>query len=325
MARYASPWDRKLKLSTALFLLLATGVAGWVALEESAPGGALPAPVLLVPALLGVIALLAWALAPKGYSIEAGRVRVERRLWPLEIPLRDVRAAEALPEGALGGSVRTWGSGGVFGYYGRFWSRRLGRYRLYATRASGLVRLVTARETWVLSPEPPGRFVEEVLARAPAAGPAAAGAGPVGAPGRSWLLPVGLASLVAVALAAVMAASWAWAPSSAAVAGGEVVIERRWAGPERIPLSTVTEVRPLGREDFRGWRRVSGVALGRASYGRYRSDALGPFQLYAWRRGPHVLLVTGTGKVVLTPDDWAAFVAEVRAGLGRPPAPAAPP
>ena len=161
-------------------------------------------------------------------------------------------------------------------------------------------------------------------ARAPGAGEAGAGIGPGTAslPRRFWLVPVGLAAVVGLALAAVVAASWAWAPRSVAVAGGEVVIERRWAGPERIPLSAVTEVRPLGREDFRGWRRVSGVAhFGQASYGRYRSDALGPFQLYAWRRGHHVLLATASGKVVVTPDDWAAFVAEVRAGMGRVPPP----
>ena len=334
MARYAAPWDRKLKLSTGLFLLVAAGLAAWTAGRDFGPEGPLPAPVRLVPVLLGAIALLAWALAPRGFSIEAGRVRVERHLRPVEIPLREVRAVEALPDGALGASVRLWGAGGVFGYYGRFWSRHLGQYRLYATRATGLVRLVTSGGTWVLSPAPASRFVEEVLARAPgvrapgaavAAAGIAADSGTGGMPRRLWLLPVGLVAVVGVALAVVMAASWAWAPCSAAVEDGEVVIERRWAGPERIPVSTVTEVRPLGREDFRGWRRVSGVALfGQASYGRYRSDALGPFQLYGWRRGPHVLLETTAGKVVVTPDDWQAFLGDVRAGLSRAAAPPAP-
>lgn len=331
MARYAAPWDRKLKVSTFLFLAVVVGLAGWLAAQDLGPRGPLPAPVRLVPLLLGAIAVLAWALAPRGFTVEAGRVRVERRLRPVEIPLREVRLAEMLPDGALGGSVRLWGAGGVFGYYGRFWSRPLGQYRLYATRAAGLVRLVTPVGTFVLSPEPPGRFVEEVLARAPGirapgaveSGTAGAGtAGEAAAPRWFRLLPVGLLAVLGLALSVAVAASWAWAPRSAAVQGGEVVIERCWAGPERIPLSTVTGARPLGPEDFRGWRRVSGVALfGQASYGRYRSDALGPFQLYSWRRGPHVLLETTAGKVVLTPDDWRAFLEEVRAGLPRAAAP----
>lgn len=322
MARYASPWDRRLKLSTALFVLVAGGLAAWIASMEAGDAEAMPAPLALVPVLLAAIGALAWALAPRGFSVQAGRVRVERLLLPVEIPLREIRAVEALPDGALGGSVRVWGAGGVFGYYGRFWSRRLGRYRLYATRTTGLVRLGTAEGSWVLSPEPAVRFVEEVLAHAPAARPQAPAGGGAARPApRTWIVPVALAAAVAAAVAAVAAGSWAWAPRSASVVGGEVVVEREWAGPERIPLASIQEVRLLGREDFRGWRRVSGVARRTVGYGRYRSDALGTFQLYAWRRGGYVLLATGEGKVVLTPDDCGTFLAQVRAGMG----PAAPP
>ena len=327
MARYAAPWDRKLKLSTGLFVLLLAGVGGWIVSQGMGPEPeALPGPLLAVPVLLAAIVLLAWALAPRGFSVEIGRVRVERRLWPIEIPLREVRSAEALSDDALRGSARVLGAGGAFGYYGRFWSRRLGHYRLYATRFSGLVRLVTSRGTFVLSPDPAGRFVEEVLAHVPSARLVAPlEPGPEPGLRRAWLLPAGLGAAVALSVGGVMVASWAWAPRSVSVVGGEVVVERQWAGPERIRLASVREVRLLSGADFRGWRRVAGVAnLGRVSYGSYRSDALGTFQLYHWRRGPHVLLETGDGKVVVTPDDWRAFVNDVRTGLGQAPLPAAP-
>ncbi len=326
MARYAAPWDRKLRLSTGLFVLLMAGLGAWIASQLGADPEALPGPLAAVPVLLGAIVVLAWALSPRGFAVEVGRVRVERLLWPVEIRLREVRAVEALPDGALGASVRVWGAGGAFGYYGRFWSRRMGHYRLYATRSTGLVRLVTGRGTFVLSPEPAGRFVDEVLAHTPSAKPAAAldpGAQP--GPRRAWLIPAVLGAAVALFIGGVLGASWAWAPRSASVVGGEVVVERQWAGPERIPLASVREVRLLSRDDFRGWRRVAGVAgLGRVSYGRYRSDALGTFQLYSWRRGAHVLLATDAGKVVVTPDDWRAFVNEVQAGLNQAPSPARP-
>jgi hypothetical protein len=324
MARYAAPWDRKLRLSTGLFVLLMAGLGAWIASQLlGADPEALPGPLAAVPVLLGAIVVLAWALSPRGFAVEAGRVRVERRLWPVEIPLAEVRAVEALPDGVLGRSVRVWGAGGAFGYYGRFWSRRLGHYRLYATRCTGLVRLVTARETFVLSPEPAARFVEDLRTHSPSARPAAAlDPGAQLAPRRAWLPPAALGAAVALFIGGVLVASWAWAPRSVSVVGGEVVVERQWAGPERIPLASVREVRLLSGADFRGWRRVAGVAgLGRVSYGRYRSSALGTFQLYSWRRGAHVLLATEGGKVVVTPDDWRAFV-EVRARLGQAPLPA---
>lgn len=329
MARYAAPWDRRLKLSTGLFVLLVGGLCAWIGARQIGfdPEAPFSGRSGAGAVLLAAIVVLAWALAPRGFAVEAGRVRIERILLPIDIPLREVRAAEALPDDALGASVRLWGASGAFGYHGRFWSRRLGHYRLYATRCTGLVRLATSRGTFVLSPEPAGRFVEEVLAHAPSARPVAP-LEPGPGPGlrRAWLLPAGLGAVVALSVGGVMGASWAWAPRSVSVVGGEVVVERQWAGPERIRLASVREVRLLSGADFRGWRRVAGVAnLGRVSYGSYRSDALGTFQLYAWRRGAHVLLETGTGRVVVTPDDWRAFVSEVRVALGLAPLPALSP
>ena len=57
--------------------------------------------------------------------------------------------------------------------------------------------------------------------------------------------------------------------------------------------------------------------FGSVAFGRFRSSTLGDFQLYAWGRGPWVLLETDGGPVVLTPEEPARFLAEVRAGMGR--------
>lgn len=168
MARYASPWDRSLKVTTAFLFAVMVGVSALVlALYRAAPGGEAPALLLLTPALFLVVMLAAWALSPTGFTVEAGVVRVERPVRPLEIPLRDIREVAALPDGAMGGVIKTFGSSGAFGHFGWFWSRRLGRFRMYATRSKRLVRIVAGERTFVLSPEPVDRFVEEVLARSP--------------------------------------------------------------------------------------------------------------------------------------------------------------
>jgi len=77
-------------------------------------------------------------------------------------------------------------------------------------------------------------------------------------------------------------------------------------------------VEPLPADLARGWWRVNGVGgPGTSRFGAYSSPGLGAFTLYAWRRGPYVLLETAGGRVVFTPDDPDAFVTEVRARLGR--------
>jgi hypothetical protein len=171
MPRYASPWDRALKLTTGLVVLLvgAIGLAT-LFLRSSVSGDPVAGRMFLAVPIFCVVLLLGlWALAPQGFSIERGAIRVERALRPVEIPLRDVVAAGVLPDGGLGRAVRVFGASGAFGHYGRFWSRPVGHFRMYATRSHGLVRILSTGGTFILSPEPAARFVEEVLARAPAA------------------------------------------------------------------------------------------------------------------------------------------------------------
>jgi hypothetical protein len=317
MTRFGTPWDRTLAVSTALivalFAALGVGIPWLVGREAPEMLGVL----LLLPLLLLGILAACWALAPRGFALEAGEVRVERPVLPVSIPLASIRSVQVLGPAALRGSLRLGGTGGLFGYYGRFWSRSLGPYRLYATSARRLVLLDTQGGRFVLSPDPPARFAEAVLARAPRARGDAplAPAGPL--PRRTWLLLAAVAAGVPLALAAVFGLSWAYGPRSAELTGSAIVIERNWAGPVELPLAGVRAVRPLGRADFAGWRRTSGVALGSLAYGRFRSDALGPFRLYAWRRGPLLLLETDEGKVVLSPDDPQRFLDEVRERLAR--------
>jgi hypothetical protein len=180
MARYPSPWDRSLKLTTALVVVVSIGVSAFVlALARDLPSDGEPRLLLLAPVIFIVTMAICWSLAPSGFTIEAGVVRVERPLRPVEIPLREIREVGALPDDGLRGALKTFGSSGAFGHIGWFWSRRLGAFRMYATRSRRLVRIVAGKRTFVLSPEPVDRFVEEVLARSPAAR-SAAPSGPAG-------------------------------------------------------------------------------------------------------------------------------------------------
>ena len=315
--RFSAPWDRTLRLSTALALALLAGVAAallYVASRTGAAGWAIGVGVTL---LLGAVAFLSWALAPRGFAVERGAVHVLRALRPVSIPIAAVRAVGALPPRPLRGMLRLGGSGGLFGFYGRFWNRRLGAFRLYATRLEGLVRLDTDAERFVLSPGDPERFLAELAALRPDA--AAAGALPPERrpmPRRTKLALVALVAVVPLALAAVLLASFAFAPRGVSVGPAAIVVERRWAGPDEIPLADVRGATVLPPEALRGVRRTAGFALGATAYGRFQSPYLGCFQLYAWRHGPAVLVATEGERLVLTPGDPQRFGDEVNAALG---------
>jgi hypothetical protein len=131
-----------------------------------------------------------------------------------------------------------------------------------------------------------------------------------------WRLALAILVSVPLLIGAILGAAWGRAPRAAAVEADAVRIDHRWGDPVRIPLAGIRAVGPLPEPLTQGWRRIHGVGgLGDAAYGRFHSARLGPFTLYAWRRGPYVVLTTDAGTVVLTPDDPAAFVAEVRRRL----------
>jgi hypothetical protein len=203
--RFEARWDGTLRAATAAITLVLSAAAVavlWLGLRTGDPGAAIVAAI--AASVLVAILLLPRAWAPTGYVLEGNAVKVLRRVGPIEIPLSRLRAAG--PIGRLRRAFRLGGSGGLFGFYGRYWSRPLGAFRLHATRLDGLVQLDTPEERFVLSPDPADRFLDEVLARAPGAarvppdGPHARH--PI--PRRTWLLfalPLVAAAVIVAAIA----------------------------------------------------------------------------------------------------------------------------
>ena len=112
----------------------------------------------LLGVLLVVVLVLSAVLAPRAYLIERSRLTIERGWLPIQLPLSDIKDARLMERTELRGSIRTLASGGLFGIYGRFWSRSLGHFRMYARRADGFV-LIDAGTRYVVSPESPAEFV----------------------------------------------------------------------------------------------------------------------------------------------------------------------
>jgi hypothetical protein len=163
---FAAAWDRKLtRLTWGLGGLTAAGTMAVMALALSVDVSPLARAAMLLAALspLAVLALAA-LLAPRGYSIEASALRIERRLGSITIPLASIRRVEPLPAERLAGAWRVFGTAGLFGYFGRFRNRPLGSFRMYATRSDGYI-LVEADRPVVLTPDRPAEFVAELRRR----------------------------------------------------------------------------------------------------------------------------------------------------------------
>ena len=117
--------------------------------------------------------------------------------------------------------------------------------------------------------------------------------------------------------------AYAYSPRGYVLEGRSIVV-RRLVGQVRIALDDLREVRRVTANDLRGCLRLWGSGGLFGYYGLFSSSQLGRFTQYATNRKNSVLLITGTKRFVVSPDDVDAFLASIRASspvLGSTPTP----
>jgi hypothetical protein len=137
LAEFSAPWSRSLRLTTAasVALLLTAMLAGLL----TGPRQLLVWKVAMVGVPL-VVLLSALPFMVRGYVLTETHIEVRRLGWSTVLPLAGLVAVTGEPEG-LRGSLRLLGNGGLFGFSGWFWNRRMGRFRAYATDTGRVVLL----------------------------------------------------------------------------------------------------------------------------------------------------------------------------------------
>ena len=112
-----------------------------------------------------VMLLVAARYAPRAYWLASDGLHIERKAGPKVIRYRDIRAVDREPRSVKGMSFG--GSNGLFGRFGRFWSPRLGFYRLFLSNTRDIVWLSTKDGLVGLSPDLPDEFCTRLAMRLP--------------------------------------------------------------------------------------------------------------------------------------------------------------
>ncbi len=110
-----------------------------------------------------LIYFLAFAFRPVNYVVTKDELIVRRPLLNVHIKRADIKSVELIDKNKIRGSIRTFGVGGLFGYYGRFANFSLGRMTWYATRRDKPVLVKTTDDKKIIfTPNDPGKFVTEL-------------------------------------------------------------------------------------------------------------------------------------------------------------------
>lgn len=116
--------------------------------------------LIMIPTI--IVLGLAYAWAPRHYEIHRDRVVVVRTIGNVKIPRKDITSVTLPGKAAMTKTIRTFGVGGFFGYYGSFYNATLGKMTWYATSRSQPVLLVANGKKILLTPDDVPRFVREL-------------------------------------------------------------------------------------------------------------------------------------------------------------------
>ena len=156
--QFRAEWDKTVKVITFGVIALIAGLSIFflvLALAESEAGLSL---AIFLPPLALIVSTL---FMIRGYTITESQFIIPRLLWSNKFDLRDLSEVVVMPH-AMARSIRMMGSGGFFGFFGRFRNQELGNYQAFVTDKSRSVVLKFGEKTIVVSPHDPHDFVDKV-------------------------------------------------------------------------------------------------------------------------------------------------------------------
>jgi len=116
---------------------------------------------ILVSIILGFTSIIAYALSPKSYEIKEDSMIIHRPLKDVVIHRSEIEEVHQMEDGKLARSMRLFGSGGLFGYFGLFWNREFGTMTWYATRRDQAIMIITSsHKKLVITPDETDAFMQ---------------------------------------------------------------------------------------------------------------------------------------------------------------------
>jgi hypothetical protein len=118
--------------------------------------------LLSLAIILLLIYFICLLLKPINYQITEKELIIHRLIKNVHIKRSEIESLEVLEKSALSGSIRIFGVGGLFGWYGRFANKQLGTMTWYVTRRDKPILILTkSNKSIIISPDEVETFVSD--------------------------------------------------------------------------------------------------------------------------------------------------------------------
>ena len=152
---YKASKDNIVKIVTALVFVLFVFIAQQN-VRDLIKATDLTTVIINCSALLFLIAtiLVCYILSPRFYQLDEAVLIINKAVKSRKILLSEISEVKLITKEDLKGTYRTFGVGGLFGYYGKFRNRQLGAMTWYATQNKNYLLLVLkSGDKIVLTPD----------------------------------------------------------------------------------------------------------------------------------------------------------------------------
>ena len=113
-----------------------------------------------IPILLLLVYFLAFGFQPISYVLTPEQLIIHRLISNVKINRTEIKSVEQIDKTRLRLTIRIFGVGGLFGYFGKFLNTKLGSTTWYATRRDKAVLITTVNnKKIVITPDNPEEFV----------------------------------------------------------------------------------------------------------------------------------------------------------------------
>lgn len=166
--RYTASVDRTTTIITIGLTALFVGIIAFefLTFSDDAKIGAFVSTAILV-----VTYGFAYVYRPMSYTLTSQDLVIHRPVSDVTYPRETLESVQRIPKENLKFTIRTFGVGGLWGYYGQFYNSVYGKMTWYLTRRDQLVLIKTTnKKTILLSPDEIDSFLKELQSAEPALG-----------------------------------------------------------------------------------------------------------------------------------------------------------
>jgi hypothetical protein len=106
--------------------------------------------------------VVSYLFSTQNYLIDNNELVIKRPISERRISIADIEEIRLVGEADMTGTIRTFGNGGLFGYYGKYYNKTFGSMTLYTTQRANRVFIRTNSGSKIIISPDDLRFIDKL-------------------------------------------------------------------------------------------------------------------------------------------------------------------